>query len=169
MVDITYEFGAFSFDGICRTVALSLCPLIGQYDGIEPVCYSRNVDLGGNLIFQPGNSNRDDKQRKKNRLTYLAILLLSNAYHWHCGYYHDRHYDLPYSIQIHSSWAEGNRHVLLSLHALYLYGNASCHGYHTHIFPCLSGEVYLVKGGRVACWQLCLYFCSGLQPSIWDW
>lgn len=54
MVDITYEFGAFSFDGICRTVALSLCPLIGQNDGIEPVCYSRNVDLGGNLIFQPG-------------------------------------------------------------------------------------------------------------------
>ncbi|KAI8388239.1 chitin synthase III catalytic subunit-domain-containing protein [Radiomyces spectabilis] len=41
------------FDGICQTVALSLCPLIGKYDGIEPVCYSRNVDLAGNLIFQP--------------------------------------------------------------------------------------------------------------------
>ncbi|ORX53938.1 hypothetical protein DM01DRAFT_1335789 [Hesseltinella vesiculosa] len=53
MVAITYEFGAFSFEGICRTVALSLCPMLGQYDGIEPVCYSRNVDLGGNLIFQP--------------------------------------------------------------------------------------------------------------------
>lgn len=54
MVDITFEFGAFNFEGVCKTIALSFCPLIGQYDGIEPVCYSRNVDLGGNLIFQPG-------------------------------------------------------------------------------------------------------------------
>ncbi|KAI7869955.1 chitin synthase III catalytic subunit [Spinellus fusiger] len=53
MVAITYRIDAFSFDGICQTIALSLCPLIGQADGIEPVCYSRNVDLGGNLIFQP--------------------------------------------------------------------------------------------------------------------
>jgi hypothetical protein len=54
MVDITFKFEAFSFTGICQTVALSLCPLIGSADGIEPVCYSRNVDLAGNLIFQPG-------------------------------------------------------------------------------------------------------------------
>ncbi|KAF7724354.1 Chitin synthase, class 7 [Apophysomyces ossiformis] len=53
MVDITFKFEAFSFNGICQTIALSLCPLIGQQDGIEPVCYSRNVDLAGNLIFQP--------------------------------------------------------------------------------------------------------------------
>ncbi|KAI9025118.1 chitin synthase III catalytic subunit [Phycomyces nitens] len=53
MVTITYRFDAFSFDGICQTIALSVCPLIGQAEGIEPVCYSRNVDLGGNLIFQP--------------------------------------------------------------------------------------------------------------------
>ncbi|ORZ10399.1 chitin synthase III catalytic subunit-domain-containing protein [Absidia repens] len=53
MVDITFQFEAFSFNGICQTVALSLCPLIGSSDGIEPVCYSRNVDLAGNLIFQP--------------------------------------------------------------------------------------------------------------------
>ncbi|KAI8333947.1 chitin synthase III catalytic subunit [Chlamydoabsidia padenii] len=53
MVDITFRFEAFSFNGICQTVALSLCPLIGSSDGIEPVCYSRNVDLAGNLIFQP--------------------------------------------------------------------------------------------------------------------
>ncbi|GAB5586405.1 Chitin synthase [Umbelopsis nana] len=49
----TTSFQAFKFDGICQTVALSLCPLIGKYDGIEPVCYSRNVDLAGTLIFQP--------------------------------------------------------------------------------------------------------------------
>ncbi|CAO3608523.1 unnamed protein product [Mucor hiemalis] len=53
MVDIVYEFQAFSFSGICRTVALPLCPLIGQTNGIEPVCYSRNIDIGGNLVFQP--------------------------------------------------------------------------------------------------------------------
>ncbi|KAG2197374.1 hypothetical protein INT46_006808 [Mucor plumbeus] len=53
MVDIIYKFEAFSFTGICQTVALSLCPLIGQENGVEPVCYSRNIDLAGNLIFQP--------------------------------------------------------------------------------------------------------------------
>ncbi|KAF1801592.1 chitin synthase III catalytic subunit-domain-containing protein [Mucor lusitanicus] len=46
------KFG-LCFTGICQTVALSLCPLIGQANGVEPVCYSRNIDLAGNLIFQP--------------------------------------------------------------------------------------------------------------------
>ncbi|KAI8971468.1 chitin synthase III catalytic subunit [Mycotypha africana] len=53
MSQITYFFDALNFNGICRTIALSLCPLIGEHDAIEPVCYSRNVDLGGNIIFQP--------------------------------------------------------------------------------------------------------------------
>ncbi|KAI7847729.1 chitin synthase III catalytic subunit-domain-containing protein [Circinella umbellata] len=53
MADIEFKFDAFSFDGICRTVALPLCPMMGENEGIEPVCYSRNVDLGGNLVFQP--------------------------------------------------------------------------------------------------------------------
>jgi hypothetical protein len=56
MVDIAYKFEVFSFSGICQTVALSLCPLIGQTNGIEPVCYSRNIDVAGNLIFQPGTN-----------------------------------------------------------------------------------------------------------------
>ncbi|KAI7907129.1 chitin synthase III catalytic subunit [Cokeromyces recurvatus] len=50
---IIYSFDALNFYGICRTVAISLCPLIGEQDGIEPVCYSRNVELAGNIIFQP--------------------------------------------------------------------------------------------------------------------
>lgn len=54
MVDITFEFDAFNFDGICRTVQLTLCPIIGRDEGIVPVCYSRNVELADNLIFQPG-------------------------------------------------------------------------------------------------------------------
>jgi hypothetical protein len=43
-----------SFDDICATAALVVCPLIGESHGIEPVCYSRNVDIGKTLIFQPG-------------------------------------------------------------------------------------------------------------------
>jgi hypothetical protein len=45
------EFG--SFNKICETAALVICPLVGTEQGIEPTCYSRNVDVGGTLIFQP--------------------------------------------------------------------------------------------------------------------
>ncbi|KAF8332129.1 chitin synthase export chaperone [Amanita rubescens] len=42
-----------SFNEICQTAALVICPLLGSDQGIEPLCYSRNVDVGGTLIFQP--------------------------------------------------------------------------------------------------------------------
>lgn len=45
------QFG--SFDSICETAALVICPLVGSDQGIEPSCYSRNVDIAGTLIFQP--------------------------------------------------------------------------------------------------------------------
>ncbi|KAF9814814.1 hypothetical protein IEO21_04922 [Rhodonia placenta] len=45
------QFG--SFDSICQTAALVICPLIGSSQGIEPTCYSRNVEFSGTLIFQP--------------------------------------------------------------------------------------------------------------------
>ncbi|KZT24391.1 hypothetical protein NEOLEDRAFT_1156895 [Neolentinus lepideus HHB14362 ss-1] len=45
------QFG--SFDDICGTAALVICPLVGTAQGIEPSCYSRNVEVGGTLIFQP--------------------------------------------------------------------------------------------------------------------
>ena len=45
------QFG--SFDAICEKAALIICPLVGTDQGIEPQCYSRNVDIGGTLIFQP--------------------------------------------------------------------------------------------------------------------
>jgi len=45
------QFG--SFNSICDTAALVICPLVGTEQGIEPSCYSRNVDVGGTLIFQP--------------------------------------------------------------------------------------------------------------------
>ncbi|THU92600.1 hypothetical protein K435DRAFT_726093, partial [Dendrothele bispora CBS 962.96] len=47
---MTIKFG--SFNEICETAALVICPLIGD-EGVEPTCYSRNVDLGGRLLFQP--------------------------------------------------------------------------------------------------------------------
>ena len=45
------QFG--SFNGICETAALVICPLIGTAQGVVPSCYSRNVDIGNTLIFQP--------------------------------------------------------------------------------------------------------------------
>jgi len=48
-----YKFAFGNFNYICSTVSLTLCPLVGEADGIEPVCYSRNVRLADTLIFQP--------------------------------------------------------------------------------------------------------------------
>ncbi|KAF7365500.1 hypothetical protein MVEN_00423000 [Mycena venus] len=49
--DMGVQFG--SFNSICETAALVICPLVGTDTGIDPSCYSRNVDVGGTLIFQP--------------------------------------------------------------------------------------------------------------------
>ncbi|KAG9060901.1 Chitin synthase, class 7 [Linnemannia hyalina] len=49
--DYSFQFGKFNY--ICNNVMLTLCPLVGTDDGIEPVCYSRNVRLAETLIFQP--------------------------------------------------------------------------------------------------------------------
>ncbi|CAJ0888891.1 10060_t:CDS:2 [Entrophospora sp. SA101] len=45
------QFG--DFRDICETVALTVCPLVGAVEGIEPTCYSRNVEIAKTLIFQP--------------------------------------------------------------------------------------------------------------------
>ncbi|KAI9225684.1 MAG: putative chitin biosynthesis protein [Piptocephalis tieghemiana] len=46
------EFG--SFTDICKTVSLVPCAALsnGQSIGLEPECFSRNVELGGVLVFQ---------------------------------------------------------------------------------------------------------------------
>ena len=55
MSNLTLAFG--SFDWICSQAALVVCPLLGSTGhGIEPICYSRNVQIGNTLIFQPGPS-----------------------------------------------------------------------------------------------------------------
>jgi Chitin synthase export chaperone len=43
-------FGSFNF--ICEQAALPLCSLVGTSNGIEPICYARNVQLANTLIFQ---------------------------------------------------------------------------------------------------------------------
>ncbi|CAE7228928.1 unnamed protein product [Rhizoctonia solani] len=44
------KFG--SFDSICSSAALVVCPILGEF-GLEPECYSRNVMLGSYVLFQP--------------------------------------------------------------------------------------------------------------------
>lgn len=49
-----FAFG--SFNEICQTAALIVCPLLGSSNGltgISPTCYSRNVELAKTVIFQP--------------------------------------------------------------------------------------------------------------------
>jgi len=50
-----FSFG--SYDKICASAPLLLCPLLGKDGtGIEATCYSRNVEVGGEMIFQPATS-----------------------------------------------------------------------------------------------------------------
>jgi hypothetical protein len=46
------KFGDFT--ALCQRAALIVCPLLQSENGVEPNCYSRNVQLGSQLIFQPG-------------------------------------------------------------------------------------------------------------------
>jgi len=50
------QFG--DFNRICKTVALTVCPLVGTSLGLEPACYSRSIELQGTLIFQPGKADK---------------------------------------------------------------------------------------------------------------
>lgn len=50
-----FSFG--SYDSICSTAPLLVCPLLGSDGtGLETTCYSRNVEIGGTMIFQPATS-----------------------------------------------------------------------------------------------------------------
>lgn len=50
-----FAFG--NFYGICDEVALVVCPLLGSDLGLEPSCYSRNVEINSTIIFQPGKQS----------------------------------------------------------------------------------------------------------------
>jgi hypothetical protein len=88
------EFG--SFNAICGMAALVICPLVGTDEGIEPRCYSRNVDVAGTLIFQPCGSFIDGVVMIASTLS----LRFSDVLRAHCSDYNDSHYDLPYPMQV---------------------------------------------------------------------
>ncbi|CDR87297.1 related to CHS7-control of protein export from the ER (like chitin synthase III) [Sporisorium scitamineum] len=49
---MSFSFG--SYTSICDEVAMVVCPLLGTSGlGLEPVCYSRNVEINKTIIFQP--------------------------------------------------------------------------------------------------------------------
>ncbi|KAI8926393.1 chitin synthase III catalytic subunit [Entophlyctis helioformis] len=45
-------FTVGSFDYVCNQLALPLCTLVGDSNQ-EPLCYSRNIEIAGTLIFEP--------------------------------------------------------------------------------------------------------------------
>jgi len=64
------EFG--SFNSLCQTAALLVCPLVGSDQGIEPSCYSRNVDVAGTLIFQPSTD-----------FVHIVAIIMTAIMIWH--------------------------------------------------------------------------------------
>ncbi|PWY98260.1 hypothetical protein BCV70DRAFT_165255 [Testicularia cyperi] len=47
-----FSFG--SYDSVCDSIAMTVCPLLGDSGlGLEPICYSRNVEINSTIIFQP--------------------------------------------------------------------------------------------------------------------
>lgn len=52
----TMGFSFGSFDKICESAALIPCAMLADSTGtgIEPVCYARNVEINGTILFQPG-------------------------------------------------------------------------------------------------------------------
>ena len=101
------QFG--KFDSICETAALVICPLVGTDQGIVPTCYSRNVDIGGTLIFQPCMFDL--------LLTLSSLTIPSDILCAYRRHHHDRHYDSSHSLQIHRRRPQRNRHVLLDVRA----------------------------------------------------
>ena len=102
-----------SFNEICQTAALVICPLVGTDQGIEPVCYIRTVDVGGTLIFQPcecvvpGASGLPLNRFflclfwSHEVVMVLTAALSSNMLRAYSRDNNDRYYDLPYSGRVH--------------------------------------------------------------------
>jgi len=64
------QFG--SFNSICQTAALVICPLVESDQGIEPSCYSLNVDFAGTLIFQPSTA-----------FVHIVAIIMTAIMIWH--------------------------------------------------------------------------------------
>ena len=79
------QFG--SFTAICETAALVICPLVETSQGVEPTCYSRNVEIGGTLIFQPCEFAFAERGFLLlvlgRRFTLISVLSRTSAASWH--------------------------------------------------------------------------------------
>lgn len=65
-----------NFYGVCNEVSLVVCPLLGSDLGLEPSCYSRNVEINSTIIFQPGELRvvvRVNRGMNTTRLKRIAL------------------------------------------------------------------------------------------------
>ncbi|CAO1621645.1 unnamed protein product [Parajaminaea phylloscopi] len=60
------------YEEVCNEVALVVCPLLGTSLGLEPECYSRNVEINSTIIFQPATC-----------FIHIAALLMSAIMVYH--------------------------------------------------------------------------------------
>jgi Chitin synthase export chaperone len=75
--------GFGSFDFICEQAALPLCALVGTTNGIEPICYARNVELANTLIFQAGTSLSFLQLIKATDFIHIAALIMTTVMIFH--------------------------------------------------------------------------------------
>ena len=79
---MTFSWG--DYYGVCQSLALVSCPLLGGDLGIVPKCYSRNIDINDTIIFQPGTS-----RHSPNALTtatciiHMAAIIMTAIMLWH--------------------------------------------------------------------------------------
>lgn len=88
-----FSFG--NYNGVCDTIAMVSCPLLGGSTGLVPQCYSRNIDINNTIIFQPGTFGTT-----ANNCSYLY-------YPYGCDHY-DIYYALARQLEIHGSRSQGN-------------------------------------------------------------
>jgi len=150
-----FKFGHFEY--ICERAALTICPLMGTGLGVMPTCYSRNVQLGSQVIFQPGESysisiylravslsklrcRRSSGRLDVARRCIMADLVCSNMFRPHRRPWYDNHHALPRSIQVHRRREKGDRPILLHVHVCRTARNLPRLGHHSYC-PCsISGE-----------------------------
>ncbi|WFD29746.1 Chitin synthase, class 7 [Malassezia sp. CBS 17886] len=65
-----FSFG--NYNGVCGSMALVSCPLLGGPLGIMPECYSRNIDINNTIIFQPATC-----------IIHIAALIMTAIMVWH--------------------------------------------------------------------------------------
>ena len=135
-----FKFG--DFDYICERAALTICPLLGTELGVMPTCYSRNVQLGSQVIFQPGEEYGLFTSLLCHSYTGRQVtdVMISNMLCSHSRTGHDTHHALPRSIQIYRCRKKGDRPFLLHVHVCRTARHLSRLSHHPDRECRLSGE-----------------------------